>query len=262
MPAELRRVAAVQQNGVALIVFIDQRVYFILGHVAHGMGDLAGGIGVHFPAEDLQGFHLVALGDGHVAHIVGHAEHADPAALHHADGGAHPGGHARQHLLILPVAGDHLALDAKAGNGMAVLPVAVGGLVFIHEVHVDAVIGDLAVELGQQMHQGLAEFLQPRDPGLGGREGMHPGDHAGAVVIRVGLVERGADHAAGEQRGLERQGKGQKTRSVDALHHDAGMLRHMLQALRAVQILRTDAEPECVLPSKDHNPSSCIRDHP
>ena len=51
---------------------------------------------------------------------------------------------------------------------MPVLPVAVGRLVLIHEIHVNGVVGDLPVELGVQMQQGLAEFLQTQIHDLAG----------------------------------------------------------------------------------------------
>ncbi len=111
-------------------------------------------------AEPALGLHLVALGDGDLAHVV--AEAGDPARLPVGLGarGARP----RPDLLldgrVAPVADDHLALEAQAGGDEPELPVAVGGLVEVHEVHVDVGPRDLAVVLRVEVQERLGE--QPR----------------------------------------------------------------------------------------------------
>jgi hypothetical protein len=67
------------------------------------------------------------------------------------------------------------------------LAVAVRGLVEVHEVHVDVGPGQVAVELRVQVAERLAQRAEAGDPHLGGREGVHPQDHAGATRIGVGL---------------------------------------------------------------------------
>ena len=64
-------------------------------------------------------------------------------------------------LFILPVARDHLARHAQAGGDEPVLAVAVGGLVEVHEVHVDLLVGDLAVVLGGEMAVGFWRSTKP-----------------------------------------------------------------------------------------------------
>ena len=66
---------------------------------------------------------------------------------------------------------------------------------------------------------------------------MHPGNHARAVLIRVCFVEGGANHAAGQQGGLQQQREGQKVRGIDLVHHDARVLGDVPEALVPVQIL-------------------------
>ncbi len=116
-----------------------------------------------------------------------------------------------KHLGVLPVAGNHLAVDAKPGHHVAKLPVAVGGLVFVHEVHVDVVIGDFFVILGEQVEHGLAVFLKAPDPGFGGGEGVHPGDDPGAGGVGVGVAKHLADHVARDLGGQQLQREGQLT---------------------------------------------------
>ena len=75
------------------------------------------------------------------------------------------------------------------GDDVAVLAVAVRGLVFVHKVHVDGVVGNFLVELRVQVQKRLAVLAQAGDPTLGRGECVHPSDDAGAVGVVVGLVE-------------------------------------------------------------------------
>src|SRR5450756_1137594 len=70
---------------------------------------------------------------------------------------------------------------------MRKLSVAVGGLIEIHEVHVDQAPWEIAVELRMEMEEWLREGLKSGDPHSGRREGVHPGDHADALVGRARL---------------------------------------------------------------------------
>ena len=67
-------------------------------------------------------------------------------------------------------------------------PVAVRRLAEVHEVHVDLVPGQLNVELGVKMTEGLGELREPVDPHLGGREGVHPEDEPGAFGVGISLA--------------------------------------------------------------------------
>jgi hypothetical protein len=60
------------------------------------------------------------------------------------------------------------------------LAVAVGRLVEVHEVHVDLVPGQVAIELGVEMDERLAQEGEAADPHLRGRERVHPEDQPGA----------------------------------------------------------------------------------
>ena len=258
MAAEFLLVAAVEEYVVHVVVLVHQRVGIRLADGGDVLGDFVDRIGVHGPAQlDLR-LDLVALGDGHVAHVVRHAQYAHVAALHQADGRAHPGGDALLHARVAPMAGDNLALDAHAGDDVAVLAVAVRGLVFVHEVHVDGVVGNLLVELRVQVQKRLAVLAQAGDPTLGRGEGVHPGDDAGAVGIGVGLVEGLADERVGDQRRLPDQFIGEFARGVELFDDDPGMLGDMGQAFVAVEILRAGEEPELVrfLQHEQHPPVS------
>ena len=118
-----------------------------------------------------------------------------------AGGGAHPGGHAVLDLRVLPVADDHLSPLLHPRADEAELAVAVGGLVQVHEVHVDRRPRQVAIELRVQVQKRLLQGGQPGDPHLGGREGVHPEHQARAVGGGVGLA---ADVEDGLRRGDHR----------------------------------------------------------
>ena len=235
--AELCLVPALGEKLVGIIVLVGQSLDFRIGDSIDCLADLVDRISIDFPAELDLCFDLIALGDGDVSHVVSDTHDADVAGLHDADSGAHPGSDAAKDLLVLPVAHDDLALNAHAGHDVAVLAVAVCGLVLVHVVHVDGVIGDLLQILRVQVAQGLPVLLKAEDPGLCRGEGVHPGDHACAVLIGIGIVECLADQGVVDQGGLPDDLVGQNAGSVHELDHLLGVRRHVAQALISVQVL-------------------------
>ena len=115
-------------------------------------------------------------------------------------------------LGIGDVAEHRLALDAHAGLDERELAVAVGGLVQVHEVHVDGRPRQRLVGLGVQVQQRLAERLEPADPHLRRREGVHPRDHADAAVVVAGVEAGPADGVGGGQDRLEDDADRQRRR--------------------------------------------------
>ena len=193
------------------------------------------------------GLDLVAVGHGDVTHGVGEAADADVAALVDADGDAHPVAELLLGLGVLPEAEDDLVVPAHAGEDVPELALAVGGLVLVHEVHVDGVVGDLLVVLRRELAQGLPEILQAQDVGLGGREGVGPGDDAGALGVHVGGVEGLLDDVAREKVGLDDDLEGDVLGGVEGLGDLEGVLVDVLEHLVTVEILGAGAEPELVL---------------
>ena len=167
MALKFLRIPALRQDGVLAVILVHQGRDISLWHSLHILGQLIDRVSVHFPAKLHLGLHLVAFGDSHIPHVVRKSCHPYMAALHNAYRGAHPGCYAAHHLLIAPVAHNNLSLNAHAGYHVAVFPVSVSGLVLIHEIHVNGIIGNFLVELCMKMHQGLSVFLQSQNPGLG-----------------------------------------------------------------------------------------------
>ena len=159
------------------------------------------------------------------------------AGFHHAHSCPHPGCDALLYRVILPVARDHLAVDAHAGHDMAVLPVPVRRLVFIHEIHVDGIVGNLLVVLCVQVKQRLSQFLQTEDPRFRRGEGVHPGDHTRAVLVGVCLIHSLTDQGIRDQYGPPHDLVRQDPRGIQRLDHLLGMCSHMGEHLISVQVL-------------------------
>src|ERR1035437_116891 len=68
---------------------------------------------------------------------------------------------------------------------MGKLTVTVGGLIEVHEIHVDLRPREIAVELSVEMQERLGQCLKTRKPPPGRRKGVHPGDDANPLVRRA-----------------------------------------------------------------------------
>ena len=139
---------------------------------------------------------------------------------------------------------DDLARNAEAGHHVAELTVAVGGLVEVHEVHVDGLPRNLLVVLGGQLQQRLGKHFEATDPHLGRGEGVAPSDHTDDVRVGGGFGHEGLDAVGRLQGGLEHDLGRDLAGVVQEVDYFAGLLSHLAQRFLAVQVLRTDAEPD------------------
>ena len=142
------------------------------------------------------------------------------------------------------MADDDLARNAETGHDVAELTVAVGGLVEVHEVHVDGLPRNLLVVLGGQLQQRLGKHFEATDPHLGRGEGVAPSDHTDDVRVGRGFGHEGLDAVGGLQGGLEHDLGRDLAGVVQEVDYFAGLLSHLAQRFLAVQVLRTDAEPD------------------
>ena len=238
---------ALLRHGVEVEILLDEAFCFLVGHGVDELQHVRHGIAVAGVAELDLGGDLVAFGHGHFAHVV-----ADAGDLHGL--GIGPcGGDARPHAdLVLDerigvVAVDDLAVEAETGADEAELAVAVGGLVQVHEVHVDGGPRNVAVALGVQVEHGLVEDLQTVDPHLGGGERVHPADDADALRVGVGLLHGGDDFLVQLDRGDPFDVHGDRLGGVQGLHDFLGVVGDLLQGLGAVEVLAAGNEPDTVL---------------
>lgn len=209
-------------------------------------GQLADAIAVGREAEGHLGRDLVALGDGDLAHVV--AEAAEAGALPVGPGAdrALPCPDPRDDVVVAPVADDDLAVEAHAAVDKSGLAVAVRRLVQVHEIHVDLLVGDLAVVLGGKMAVGLLQIHKAVDPHLAGTEGVAPGDDARTAGVVVGLAHHVGNLLVGLGRDLVDHPAGQIARGVQQIRHLGGTAGHGLQHLGSVQKLTAHHKPEFI----------------
>ena len=132
------------------------------------------------------------------------------------------------------------------------LPVAVGGLIEVHEIHVDRGPGDLAIELRVEVQERLLEGREPADPHLGRREGVHPGDQPDAGIAGVGLLAEALDLVRTGQDGLDHHLDRDVARGIKAGRDPQRMLGDGLERVGAVQMLRSGDEPDLVGADIEH----------
>ena len=115
-------------------------------------------------AQALLSLNFVAVGNGHVVHLV--AETQDEHILSVSPGRCHtlPHGNMFLSLRISPMAHHHLTAQTHTRAYMAELPVAVRALIEIHKIHVDIVPWNLGIILGVEMEQRLAQLLETMNP--------------------------------------------------------------------------------------------------
>ena len=180
---EQRIIVLVQQLGrdlVLRLVVLDEVLDLVLlDRIVRG-DELVDGPGVDRGAEYTLRLGLVAFGDGNVAHIVAPAHHVHRVRGLPTGAGARPHADLVGHRGIGVMPHDDLARDAETSDNVAVFTIAVRGLVEIHEIHVNGLPWNLEMVLGVKLQQWLAQRLEPTDPHLRRREGVHPRDHADA----------------------------------------------------------------------------------
>ena len=226
--------------GVLAAEAVDGRV----ARLVDVLDEVADGVRVDGVAELRLGRDLVAVGDGDEPHVVAEPGEVRPLAVVPGAGGPHPGADPALDLGVGPVADDDLAAEPQPGVQVPGLPVAVGGLVQVHEVHVDLGPRQVAVELRVQVQDRLGQGRQPADPHLGRRERVHPQDDAAAGGRRRRLQAERADLLRPRDDRLEHDRGRELARCVQPGHHLLRVRRHLFQRGLAVQVLAAGHVPE------------------
>ncbi|MDI2023447.1 hypothetical protein PJL18_03995 [Paenarthrobacter nicotinovorans] len=141
---------------------------------------------------------------------------------------------------------DGLPRHAEARLDVPELAVAVGCLVEVHEVEVDVRPGEVAVGLGVQVQQRLAECVQALDPHLGRAEGVHPGGHTDHGVIRVCFQCGAADGIAVREDRLPDELHGDIAGSVQDVGNLLRLRGDLLKDVLTVEVLAAGEEPDLV----------------
>ena len=119
-------------------------------------------------------------------------------------------------------------------------PVPVGRLVQIHEIHVDGIPREIAIELRVQMEEGLAQGGEATDPHLRGREGVHPKNQPGAGRVGVRFEYGLTNRFRCRQDRLEHQLGGEAQFAGDG----SCVGRNLIEGLGAVEVLTAGQEPD------------------
>ena len=126
---------------------------------------------------------------------------------------------------------------------VAELTIAVRRLVQVHEVHVDLVPRQREVHLGVQVQQGLSQSIEPGDPRLCRREGVHPRDDTDALIRGARLDARPAYLCCSGEHRLPDQADTDLRAGVQQCDYLGGLLSHLAQRLVSVECLATGQEP-------------------
>ncbi len=232
---------------VLLLVRRDERVDRVRRDRLRRLDQIADAVAVDREAElDLR-LDLVAVGHGDVAHVVAEPGDMQRVRLVPTARSPRPGADPLADRRVADVPGDGLPRHAHPRQQVAELPVAVGRLVQVHVVHVDLPPRQVAVELGVQVQQRLLQRRQARDPHSGGRERVHPRDHADAVIRAVRGQDLPADPVGlGDDR-LVDDAYRNRVDPVERRCELRGVLGDVLQDLVPVERLTPGEEPELQL---------------
>ena len=236
--------AQLGRDVVEVLVLGDELVDHGLVDRVDDLDQVVDAVRVDRDAETQLRLDLVALGDRDVAHVVAEAGELERTHLGGTCGGPGPDADATADVRVADVADDGLARDAEAGLDVAELPVAVRGLVEVHEVHVDRRPRNVTVGLRVQVEERLAQGVEAVDPHLGRRERVHPADQADARVIGVGVEHHPADRVGRGQDGLPHDADREVRVSCQRLGHLARLIGDLLERLLAVEALASGEEPD------------------
>jgi hypothetical protein len=100
---------------------------------------------------------LIAFGHRDLPHVVAKADKFRPLPIVPGAGGPHPIRHPRNDGGILPMTCHDLPGQAHSRVQEARLPISMRRLVKIHEIHVDGIPRQVAIELGVQMQERFAQ---------------------------------------------------------------------------------------------------------
>ena len=102
-------------------------------------------------------FDLVTLSDGDIAHVVAEACDFEVASVMPCTGSPRPGADFVVHGFIIPKTDHDLRRSPHTSTEEPELSIAMGGLVQVHEIHVDGRPGEILVKLGVEVQKRFIE---------------------------------------------------------------------------------------------------------
>jgi hypothetical protein len=155
--------------------------------------DVAQSVAVDRVPQPSLRLHLVSLGHSDLPHVVTNAGDLHPLAVMPRRRRPKPTGDGFLSPGLIPMAYDHLPGFAEPGTDIPEFPASMGGLVQVHEVHVDGGPGNLPIELRMEMAEGFRQTAQRPDPHLSRAERVHPCYEPDGLGRCIGLPEHPVD---------------------------------------------------------------------
>ena len=239
--------AQIRAHRVGGFVLRDEGIDFSSADLIHHGDQIAEAESVDREAEFGLCRHLVALGDGDEAHIVTEARDLDMLRFLPGGGCPRPASDRPYHCQVAPMPDDNFPPQAQATHHEAEFAVAVRGLVEIHEIHVDLGPGDIAIVLGVEVEERLLQRCQPGDPVFRGREGVHPGDDAGAIRACICFAAGAVDFFRGGEDGFVDDLQRDLGEAIEVGGDFPGMLANLFDGFGTIEMLAAGQEPDFVV---------------
>ena len=134
-------------------------INFRFKNIVNTLNQVADTITVYRHAKLNLGSNFIPFGHCDFAHIVTKAGDFQILHLIPSGSGPSPDGNIFNHIRILPVANNHLAIDPHSGHDETVFPVAMSRLIQVHEIHIDLPPWQIAVKLCVQVKDWFLEFF-------------------------------------------------------------------------------------------------------
>jgi hypothetical protein len=113
----------------------------------------------------------------------------------------------------------------------------------VHIVHINAIPGDIAIELGVEVKDGLFEEAQTFNPHFGRRKRVHPCNQAYTGRSAVGFEAQLSDFVGACEDGLENDLAGDCRVCVERFDNLLGILIDLFEGLGAVEVLTAGGKP-------------------
>src|SRR5690554_5616339 len=122
---------------VVRLILLHQSSHLVCAHLILNGYQIGNGKIIYVVTQLQLGIYLVAIGYGHIIHLVTKANDAQILSIGPSRSYPHPYRDAFLRFGILPMAYHHFARTTHAGGDVSEFPVAVRALIQVHEIHID-----------------------------------------------------------------------------------------------------------------------------
>ena len=241
-----RRVVAYDHR-IFFLQLVVYGLYVFVADAVNNRHEVADRPVVDGPAQANLRFYLVAFRDGYVAHRIAEAAYLDVEAFVVRNGDVLPFGDFILYVFVFPVAVYDFVLQIQAGVDVAVFAVAVRALVEVHVIEVDRIVGDVVQILRCQMEKRFLQEHSAANPVFRRREGMHPGDDAGYVVVVVYVLHELRNAVGRRHDAFVYDLIGQLAAGIELVDHIFRIAVYVAELFFAIQILAAGDKPKFII---------------